>query len=356
MKCKNIMLVFLIRVGILAVCIFFQFGALTHAKATDNAQWIMKKVGGDAQGGTAKWCGSDSNTIVWQGVTSGIHWADISSGTTKVITQSWHHSKPFCSPDGRFVFFVDESTQKTMAYDLNTSKISNVGCLSNKVMLSPDMKAAFSVDLKSCDFIDLPWGESIAIKKISGIPNQTDLSSLVTWFPDRKKVVLTFIEGFKPKKLSQQVSIAIYDFANLKLTPIPLTLMAFQIRISSDAKRLFFIGENYPRFWNELPPLHLFKVDIEHIPSEEKLVHPNVVDFDVHHQNGMAILTDSGEVFVGLQNERGLKQISHQKMSSPLMFSPDGHKLLSMKDDPYLGEDGPVGPPITSSIYVFIKP
>jgi len=340
--------------GLLSAFLILLCTVITETNAANNTEWAKKKIGGDARIGTAKWCGSGSSTIVWQGVTSGIHLADLSSGAVVAITQSWQHADPFCSPDGRFVFFMDESTNKTKAYDLNTSKITTIECLSNKVILSPDMRAAVSVDAKGCGSIDLPWGETIPIKRITGIQSQGgELSSVVAWFSDRQRVILSFIEPFKPGMFSQHISIAVYDFANAKLTPIQLPHNPFQIKVSEDGKHLFYIGENVRKSLNGSPrPSHLFKVDIEHIPTKAKQVQLSVSAFDIHPQHGMAILKSDGEILVGMPGNGGLKRVSRQKMDGTAKFSPDGHKLLLMRQDPFHGQDGPEGPPITSTVYV----
>lgn len=328
----------------------------TEAHAGNDTTWAIKKIGGNAAIGTARWCGT-AEKMVWQGVTSGIHLADLPSGSVKTITEFWQHTAPFCSPDGRFVFFMDESINKTKAYDLKTSKITTIECLSKEVVLSPDMKAALSVNAKGCESIDLPWGETIPIKRITGVQNQGgELSSTVIWFSDRKKVILTFIEPFSPKKLSQRISAAVYDLASTKLVQLQLPQNPYRIRVSEDGKSLFYLGGSLGTQLNELNnAAHLFKADMEHIPTKIEQVQSNVSDFDVSPQHGMAILRNDGEVLIGVSEKSVLKQASRQKMSNTLKFSPDGHKVLLMKQDPFRGAEGPEGPPITNSIYILLE-
>lgn len=335
------------------ILILFLLLSVIAAHAGNNSNWVIKKIGGNAVIGTAEWCGSDSK-IVWQGVTSGIHLADLSSNLIKKITNSWQHTTPFCSLDGQFVFFMDESTNKRKVIDLKTSKTTTIECLNRNVFLSPSMDAAVSFDAKGCESIDLPWGEVLPVKKITGMRNQEGgLSSVVTWLSDKKKIVLTFITPFKPGGFSQRISAAVYDLENAKLMALQLTDNPHHIRVTKDGKYLFYLGYP-PHMLSSGSPnnMHLFRGDIERTANKNKNIQLNVSGFDLSPQNNIAILKNNGDILISPVNGGELKLVSSQKQSTSLKFSPSGLKLLLMKQDPFHAREGPEGPPITNSVYV----
>lgn len=343
--------------GLFLVNLTLWCAAAIEASAANNTKWDRKKIGVEARLGTAKWCGSDSQKIVWQGVSSGIHFSKISNGAVETITHSRTHTDPFCSPDGRFVFFIDESIGKIKAYDLNTSKITTVECLSNRVALSPDMRSAVSVDAGGCRTIELPWGEVIPVKRINVMKSiGSELPSVVAWFPSMQKIILSFVEPFKPGMLAQHISIAVYEFSNSKLTPIKLPHNPSRIKVSDNERHIFYLGENIRKHLNETPPpSNLFKVDIELMPIKTEQVGSNISAFDMHPRHGFALLNSKGEISVGMPDNKGIKSIYHQNTDGPVTFSPDGSKLLLMKQDTFHGKDGPTGPPITSAVYILFE-
>lgn len=341
-----------------ASLIFFMFFLIVflsfispHKAFANEAPWILKKIGDNAVTGTARWCGS-GNVVVWQGATSGIHLADLSAGSEKAITTSWQHVNPTCLPDGRYVLFEDESDRKTKTYELASSKIKTIECLNKKVVLSPDMKMAASVDIKACESIGLPWGETIPIKKITNV-SLVGYSppSIVGWFPNKQKIILSFIELLVPGTFTQHIQLAAYDLVSAKLTLLPIMQGSSLVKFTEDSRYVYFAGGPQISLKSPMPPSHLYRVNIEKEPLKAELLKSEIVAFDVHPQRGVLLLNKHGILTL---DEKGLKQLAQLKNANAPKFSPEGSKILLTKQNKFHGEDGPEGPPITSSVYILV--
>ncbi len=329
--------------------------------------WAVQKIADDVVG--AKWCGG-AGRIIWAGGSTGIHLYDRETKADNLITQSWRDTDPFCSADGRYVFFVDGDSQKWRAYDTISAKTNTVDCFTKDVSLSPDLKVAVAhADMGSCRAVKLPSGKELTFQ---GLPN----SRLPTyhpprvwvWFPGNRRVVLgyigagdnaTLVKGPKGELFPGGRSlIAIYDLAEKKVTPIDgLPRQAYnRIRILDNGHTLLFGGVESPGAERAV-----YSVDMRSKPLRAKKYMHIPGSFDAHTRTGLLYGETperdrfGGHLWLIARQGAGLKTTISDQLWESFSFSDDGDEILTEKPDIELRPERE-DLNVARSVYVLTKP
>lgn len=340
----------IVYAGVLAVLYGFAFWA--DCAAASTSRWELARIGGDAVYDTAVWCGS-TQTVVWEATSGGIYSSGTRSGAKK-ISSKMGEAKPFCSPDGRFIFFSDEGGRRFQAFDRKTLQVQTVPCLTKEIALSPDMKIALG-QKRDCDAIRMAWNEVVPVMRppqivVDGFYPPT----VVGWDMNAQTVWLKY------KKLSvdptqSEIFIRTYAWKAGDLSePVSVPDSFYLARVEATGKRIYFVARNRS---NEL--LDLYAVDTRGVPLRPRVIRHGVYRYDFTTGGTWAILAyrrpNQRQLFVGKGPEGKLEQPTPGSWDSGPRFSVSADHILLMKQDPIRGVEGPEGLPITSSVYILYK-
>jgi hypothetical protein len=330
---------------------------LSASVAGESDVWIYKVVGGDAHFQSAKWCG-DTSKVVWQGVTTGPYVADLSDGKTRNISENRNHTKLFCSPDGRYVFYLDEISGLRMSYDTLSRKTKAISCTERDVSLSPDINTAVSITGK-CQKITLPWGGDLPVKQVINVmlPEHYPNPYVAAWLSGNQKLVLRFTRKPSDGSVPQHASLAIYDLRRGVLIPMNLPLLfPTSVKASENGDFIYFLAKPGPeKLPLKLSPLHLYRVSVSDDRFVLELLHSNVLGFDVHRDRQLVVMKEDQSIWIGDVNALSLKKVTDWSEVSPPLFDPKGNALLLTRLDQKNYKEGPEGPPVTSSVYILSR-
>ncbi len=352
------------HLALLPVFLFILLSLLVLPGHAEQARWTYQKIGGDAAAGSASWCGN-TRKVVWQGVNSGLHMADLSSGVEKIITTSLLHIKPFCSPDGRYVFFWDASkspTPQLAAYDTVSRVTTIVECVDKNVSIAPNMEVAAST-AKGCDEIQLPWGATIPVRYLGPVVYPGHYPPIIVgWIADNQRVVLGFTK--KPPKgmMPESAVIAVYDFKNEKLSKISnLPPAPYSIKTSRDGRYIYFTSKDRASLFPppDVNAIRLYRIDTHSLPLYAAIFFSDVRSYDIHESGGLAFIeyhgVPEGRLWLADTSGSSARAAGDELWNEGPIFSGDGNFILLMRHDPYLGGEGPDEPPATASVYVMQK-
>lgn len=331
------------------------------------SEWEIKKIGDDAVPETARWCG-ETHKIVWQAATSGIHVSDPSFVKAHQLTDSWKHTKPFCSPDGRYVFFLDEEDARitlgevsipVKSYEFFTRQTQVIKGLDKDLVYSPDMKFAVTTKGEERDVI-LPSGERMPVFKISPILPGYSQPGVRAALPNKKIVIAFTKTPFHGVPID--MAHGIFDIRTGTLIIQTQLQHQHEAKISPDGTRLYvtmFANYELSEKVSVRPSFDLIRMNIGASLSGPVLVRKGIQGFDVFGEHIVFLVRESSTSKILLSDTEGQHAeliASFPWIVEQISFSSDGDHLLFTREMPQkVSYDGPDGPPVSRSVYVLSK-
>jgi len=325
-------------------------------------EWNSVKVSDGAAPFTAKWCG-EVDKIVWQSPVSGIHLATLGgeSSVIKEVTSSWQHTKPFCSPDGRYVFFFDTTSSPalTRVLDTWTKKIQIVNGLNKKLVLSRDFQ--FALTTEGTDrWIKLPWGKKLEVVHVSPSLPGYFAPRIHSISPNAKKALLVFVKAPQKGGVAKDVFFACLDVESGAITLLSSLKHAADAKFSVVGNYLYVSAiTNFQEVQKGgvLGLMDLYRLNVNELSDTPVRVASGIRGFDVAANQVALLVKDAYGSKISLTDLNGKHVQEIGKFNweiDQISFSADSNSMLAARVVPDV-TDGPEGPAISRDILLISR-